>query len=274
MKNILVINDHSHEAEHAARMGLLIAQNIQADLLVANCFTYTGKLIEKTVAGSLYKDTGSEHYENDLHDELDRINHSLTGFKPKISTIDLPGASEGVLAGYAIRNQVDMIIRGVMPGGSTSMSNISSDSLLKKINCPLLLVPYGWHIKDIQRLCYIAELRYCRLDVVRYLARFAAPWRADVSIAHLCARGLAEMETQYAESVFEREILQKVSYARLLFTPVSECDVRRAVDVFIHGMGTDMLVLVNQCFHFQDVLGGASADSFPAHLTVPLLVFP
>jgi len=275
MKSILVINNHTPEAEHAAHTALLIAQHIQADLLLVNCYEYAGELMERTVAGSFYKDTGSDNYENDLQqDELHRLNQPLMGYTPKISTIDLQGSNEAVLAGFAIRNQVEMIILGVKPGSVNHPNKISGASLLKKVNCPLLMVPHGWPVKSIQRLCYIAELRYCRLDVVKYLSRFATSWRADVSIAHLCARGLPEMEARYAEKVFEQEIHHHVNYPRLLFTPVVESDIRRAVDVFIHAMDMDMLVLVNQCFHFQDVLGGPTVDDFPAHLTVPLLVFP
>lgn len=273
MKCILIINDHTPEAEHAARMALLVAQQIGTDLLLANCQEHTVELMEKTVAGSFYKNTGYDHYKNDLKDELHRLNQPLTGYKPNISTIDLPSVSEATLAGLAIRSEIGMIIRGVVPGMVNQTNKISNASLLKKVNCPLLLVPYGWHIKNIRRLCYIAELRYCRLDVVRYLARFAAAWKADVSIAHLCARTLPEMDAQYAERFFAREVHHPVGYPRLSFLPVAENDLRRAVDVFIHGMGTDILVLVNQCFHFQDVLGGPTVDNFPAHLTVPLLVF-
>jgi len=274
MKNILVINDHTPEAEHAARMALLIAQQTGADLLLANCHEYAGQLIEKSVVGSFYKDISYDHFENDLEDELHRLNQPLNGYKPQLSTVDLPGTGEAALASFIIRSDVGMIIRGAVPGVINTTGKISSASLLKKVNCPLLLIPYNWHIKKVQRVCYIAELRYCRLDVVRYLARFAAAWQADVSIAHLCARNLPEMDAQYAERVFAHEIHHPVGYSRLLFTPVAENDLRRAVDVFIHGMDMDILVLVNQCFHFQDVLDGPTVDNFPVHLTVPLLVFP
>jgi len=275
MKNILVINDYTPEAEYAAKIALLIARHIQADLLLANCHEYVGELMKRTVTSTFYKDTGFDNYENDLQNKLYHTDQQpLTGYTPKITTIDLQDTSEAVLAGFAIRNQVEMIVMGVMPGAVNQTSKISGASLLKKINGPLLLVPYGWSIKEIRRLCYIAELRYCRLDVVRYLSRFATSWRADISIAHLCARELPEMEARYAEKVFEQEIHHHVNYPRLLFTPVAECDARRAVDVFIHAMDMDMLVLVNQCFHFQDVLGGPTVDDFPAYLTVPLLVFP
>ncbi|WP_162847031.1 universal stress protein [Mucilaginibacter gracilis] len=274
MKTILVINDHSPEAIHAAKVGLLIAQHHHADLLLANCQTYAGKTLERAVAGGLYKDTGYARSENYLLDDLQCFNQSVNGFKPQISLAELSGAGEVAIAEFAAKNQVEMIVCGVMPDAGNPRSKLSNSKLLKKINCPLLLVPYGWEIKNIERMCYIAELRYCRLDVVTYLAHFAAPWPADVSIAHLCAKSLPEMEAKYAQTVFEQQYQNKVNYPRLLFTPVGERDVRLAVDVFIHAMNTDILVLVNQCFHFQDALGGSTVDHFPAHITVPLLIFP
>ena len=47
MKTILVINDDSFEAEHAAKFALVIAQKVQADILLANRQSETRKIIEK-----------------------------------------------------------------------------------------------------------------------------------------------------------------------------------------------------------------------------------
>ncbi|EHQ29515.1 universal stress protein [Mucilaginibacter paludis] len=274
MKPILVINDHSPQAEHAARMALLMAQRLHADLLLANCHAYEWQMLEKAVAGSFNKDTGYHHYENDLRDELYRLSHTSTGFKPEISPIDLSGSSEAALAGFVMGHEVEMIICGVGPGTGSRESHISSGSLLRKVNCPILLVPYGWRLRNIWRIYYLADLRNCRLEVVNYLARLAAPWLADVFVANLCANGLAEMEEHYAQRFFEQRFRRHVSYPRLHFTPVAGNNVRRALEVFIEAMSADLLVLSNGCLHFDDALNGATIDELPAHLTVPLLVFP
>lgn len=274
MKTILVINDHTPQAEHAAKAALRIAQHARTDLLIGSYYSYAEKMIERLVAGPVYKDTCHDHEENNLCDQLEWLNEALRGFKPKINAVDLSGGDEAMIAGYALRNNVDMIIVGIQADANAPKNGLSNALLLRKAHCPVLFVPYHWPIKAIERMFYIADLRYCRLDVVRSLVRLAAPLNAAVSIAHLCASSLPEMDVHYAESLFEKQIRDHVNYPPLSFTTVNERNVNRAIDVLIHGLRTDIIVLTNGGFHFHDVLGSSTIDDLPVDLSVPLLVFP
>lgn len=274
MKPILVINDHSPQAEHAARMALLMAQHLHVDLMLANCHACEEELLERTVAGGIHKDTGYHHHQNELRDELYRLNYSSAGSKSQIGSVNLPGAGEATLVGFAVDNQVGMIVRGVVPGTGPIQNHFSSGSLLKKINCPLLLVPQLWPLKRFERIYYMTDLRNCRLEVVNYLVWLAAPWSAEVSIALLCGDGLEEMEEHYARRLFEQQLRLHVSYPQLSFTSLRGYDVRLAVGVFTQIMNADMLVLAKNSFHFQEVMNECAKDELPVNLPVPLLVFP
>jgi hypothetical protein len=54
----------------------------------------------------------------------------------------------------------------------------------------------------------------------------------------------------------------------------NEQNLLTAIDVLIHGMETDLLVLVNHHFHFEEIMGRYASHIMPRHITTPLLVFP
>jgi hypothetical protein len=232
--------------------------------------------MEQVVSGSAPKNTGIDYpvrYLTDSLATLNTVNH--IGFNPEISEIDITGNDESQLSVLVNKKEIWMIFKGI---GDTLQvpprKKLNADFILKKVRCPILFVPLIWSLRDIQRLVYIADLRYCRLNVVRYIADFANFWSADVSIANLPASGLPAMEENYALGIFNEEIRNNVNYDKLLFQNINEKDLKTAIDVMINGLHNDLLVLLNHRFHFEEIIGKYIANILPAYITVPVLIFP
>jgi hypothetical protein len=138
----------------------------------------------------------------------------------------------------------------------------------------LLLLPEHYQVKDFERIAYLADLRYCQIPVVSYLAQLAGHYNSRVQVAHIAAKGLPDMEEHYAHSFFSEAICRKVKYNQLYFNNIREKDVQKVIDVLIHGMKTDMLVSVNRQFHFDELIGRCIDGRLPDHVAVPVLVFP
>jgi hypothetical protein len=274
MKTILIINDETAAAEHAAKFALCIAQKVNANIMLANTFIHNSKAAEKILAGQ------SDLAEIDFEDEnidgitgrLKMMNEAYDGFHPEISELDASDMDEKKLAEFINKNHIWMLVKGV--SAAYGGAGINVHQILNRVQCPLLLVPEIWSIKGMERLVYIADLRYCRIEIVRYLAELARPWNADLSIAHLSASGLPDMAEKYALSVFDEGISRNVNYDRLFFNNIKEKELITAVDVMINGLHNDLLVVVNHRFHFERIIGHKIIDTLPTHITVPLLVFP
>jgi hypothetical protein len=78
----------------------------------------------------------------------------------------------------------------------------NAHSILSKVLCPLLIVRAYWPVKGVERIVYVAELRYCHTQILRYLTQLARPLIADVSIANVTATGLPEIVVEYAQGLF------------------------------------------------------------------------
>ncbi|MCR8559593.1 universal stress protein [Mucilaginibacter sp. BJC16-A38] len=262
MKTILVFNDNSPAAKHAIAFAVNIAKTTEAAILLANTSKISNKLADMVAAGTV-----TESKDDDLAMEI------LT---PGIEELDISSMDENQIAGFVNSNQVWMMVKGMPnhPSELVAEDSINVQTILNKVLCPLLLVPVSWPIKQIERLVYITDLRYCRIKIVQYLTQLAKPHQADLLIAHLSAKGLPGIEQKYAIQLFNDQVTSNVKYEQLFFNNIKEDDLPTAVDVIINGMNNDLLVLVNHRFHFEEIIGRYLAATLPAHITIPLLIFP
>jgi hypothetical protein len=269
MKTILVINNATPEAGHAAKFALTIAQKMQANLLLANT-TRILSTVKVLTDGSLALGTDDALLEN-----LEHLNTGGDGFKPEITELDASSLNEAQLAEYIYKNDISMIVKGELDGVQSQVArrDINIHAVLNKVRCPLLLIPANWHIKDIERMAYISDLRYCRGYIISQMARVAQPWDASISVAHISVDGLPDIEEKHANNVF-KAATSSVKYDKLFFNNIKEKDLLTAVDVLINGMHNDLLVLINHRYHFEEIIGRYITDTLPLNVTVPLLIYP
>jgi hypothetical protein len=249
---------------------------MEADILLVNTTVINQMVTEKVLAGDVSKADIDEHPFPGILHHLNTLNEGQLSFKPAIKEFDVAVMTESEMIELVIKNRIWMMVKGMadIRTIADAKKNLNIHTVLNRVLCPLLLIPPHWELKDLERLVYIADLRYCRIQVVRYLADIAKSWNADLSIAHMSARGLPDMAENYALSVFSEEFSTKVNYDQLFFNNIKEKDLAKAVDVMINAMHNDVLVFVNHRYHFEEILGRYITDSLPLNITIPLLIFP
>ena len=273
MKTILVITDNSSAAEHAARFALLIAQTLRAKVLLAhNCPIEVGPAERVLASGNIKEPVCLEA--NHVFDHLTALNDASNGFKPEIDELNIADKEDSQLIEFINQDHIWMVVKGMAFDAITEVHQINLNSVLNRVQCPLLLIPENWPLKHIERIAYLADLRYCRIGIVRYLEELAGATGADLSIAHLSAKGLPHMAEDYALSVFSDEVSNNAQYERLFFNNIRERDLPTAVDVIINGLHANLLAVVNHRFHFEEIMGMYITNELPLYITVPLLIFP
>jgi nucleotide-binding universal stress UspA family protein len=273
MKTILVITDNSPAAEHAARFALLMAQTLSAKVVLAHNYP-TEAGVDKRILAEVSLDEVLCLESDRVFDHLVALNDAHDGLKPEIDEINIANKTDSQLIEFINQGHIWMVIKGMSHDAVASVREINLNSILNRVQCPLMLVPESWSLKYIGRIAYMADLRYCRVRIVRYLEELAGASGADLSIAHLSAKGLPPMAEEYASAVFSEEISVNARYDRLFFNNIRERDMPTAVDVIINGLHTDLLAIVNHRFHFEEIMGRYITNQLPLYITVPLLIFP
>lgn len=271
MKKILFINDGSDASVMAAKNVMHIAQQHHADILIAN-LKKKPKQVLVTAGRSGKQGLPVQELEQDLN--FDLFEATLDKFVPAINELDASSLVTSELADVINGQNIWMVVRGYATD-SASVSEIGGFcSILSRIGCPLLLLPDKGGIISFERIAYLTDLRYSQLNIVRFLASFGAPFNAHILLAHLAAKGLPDMEQTYAKSLFTETIGSIVRYEKLGFDNIKEKQTQKVLDVLVHGMQNELLVMVNNHLHCDEVIElfkGRQEDIPPA---VPFLIFP
>lgn len=268
MKTIVVVNDGTPDCVNAAKLAAGIALKTGAKILTLN----TANHVKRKPAEHLVLATTNI----DSHQEGLPLSHSAenTGFDnvDSAANVNVSHYTEIELARLINLNNCWMVIKGMAQ--KTKAEVFDFQSVLNRVLCPLMLVPEDFNPLDFERIVYLADLRYCRLQVVKFLAAFAGHYQANLLIANVSARGLPHMDNSYAVSFFNEVIGSNIDYGKLKLCNTGERSSDKAIDVIINGMHADLITLINHQFHFEDIVGRNIGPEMPSNIPVPLLIFP
>ncbi|GAB2984160.1 hypothetical protein GCM10027049_22250 [Mucilaginibacter puniceus] len=259
MKTILIIDDGTSAVTVATKLAMHIAGMIQAELTIAQTFHKSKASTPKVLAGNYHFDTGNDYI-------------GTQNLRKEIKTVQMPGANPADLAKLALQMDCWLVIKGCSEIGAGYKAP-DMQSLLNQLRCPLLLVPERWAGHQIHRITYIADLRYCRLNIMRYLTTMAKSLHAGLSLAHISAKDLPPIDEKYSRELFA-EIAYNSQSCFATFNNIREVDIHRAVDIIINHLHNDLIVLINHRFHFREIIGDRLTDRLPKQINIPVLLFP
>ncbi|WP_426671185.1 hypothetical protein ACPPVU_08105 [Mucilaginibacter sp. McL0603] len=277
MKNILIFNDFSPEAEHATQLALLLAGKTNSNLYVWNTFDK----YENPVAREL---AVAHANEEDAEIKADNTNWILklesklnweNGLLPVVKFIEGIDYSPLQVLSVVKKYDVGILVRGIT-GDGEEILHIEAEvlSCSTKSGCPILLIPEKFEYRMFEKIVYATDLRFCRREIVIFLTQLAKSINASVLIANISTQGLPHMEENYARTVFADTILSRDNQEHIYFSNIKERNVARALDILVNGMNNDLVVLVNNKFHFKELVGHNMPYTIPTNINVPLLIFP
>lgn len=273
MKNILVINDNSAEAKHAAEFALCIAQKMRANIVMANVYKHQHKIHKKVVNGAF---NDADEANLDIPAWVNFLKSLTSGFKPHITMLDHDGQDESKLADFINKHNIWLMVKGISADMAKSVAQRSFKAhiVLNKVRCPLLLIPKNRPIKAIENIAYITDLRYSRTQIAEYLTELVKPWQGSLSIAHLTAKGLPNITENCAIELFDSCTRQNVDCGPISFNYITETDFKIAADVMVNGLKNDILAIVNHHYYIEDLLCSNIKGTSLAADNIPVLIFP
>ncbi|HEY4327487.1 MAG TPA: hypothetical protein VGN20_26115 [Mucilaginibacter sp.] len=279
MKNILIFNDMSPETEHATELALLLAGTTNVRLYIWNTINKAEKPIAEAMiaAGTNKTLIKVPVNKNSWIEELESKVHLQTGLKTNVTFVnDVDFAAVNVLS-VVKRFNIGLLIKGIAEN-EDHISYIGRDALScsTKSGCPILLAPEKFPCKAFERIVYATDLRFCRRDVILFLSKLTMNLNASILVANIAANGLPYMEDNYALDVFNDMIAHsaRASNEHFYFNNIRERNIRKAIDVLVNDMHTDLLVLTNHRYHFNELLGASIPYILPGYIQIPVMIFP
>lgn len=224
---------------------------------------HTRSLILQAVTN---RNSGSQKYMPDWINigKQNSVNYNSGLDLTRVKTADASQFTERDLAAYIRKENCSMVI--------SRLKNcpLNLQVVLSHISCPVMLLPEEMEVRQISRIVYLTDLRYCE-PILSHLFKFK---NSSVLLAHICQQGLPDLTPEYGKQLFCDTFGRYTDSSELFFSQIKETNVEDIVDTLINTMRADMLVCVHRRFHFQQLLGDNLPKRFPAHVTVPLLIFP
>lgn len=273
MKSVFVINDNSIEAGHAAESALMMAKAINAKLIIGNRLIKSPKpAVSYAFSGTFESDMYSD---NTLLQKLSILNGIADGELTSIEQADISLMDSHKLASFINANNITLLmIHAGIVNSVNGKKLIDYQSVLNKINAPIFLMPSSWSFKMPVNITYITDLRYCRTDVLSYLTKVTLPFKTNIYVAHVAALGLPDLNPNFARQVFYEAASRCSHWEYLNYHHIPSKDISTVVDVLIHGMQNDALVLINHSQYYRYFIGKQLTLNQPDLLNIPLLLYP
>lgn len=269
MKTILFLNDYSAEAEHALAYTLILASSLKARILVWNLKEQSQNDFEAVMV-SAFESTGRVGQLNWIEKSKSRI--SLLEEEQPITTLSELDILTKSIHEIVTSHNIELIIKGVAGPFKAAVEGLRS--ILTKTYCPVLLISEDVQLRVPKHSVYLTDLRFCRHDVIRFLKRFKAEPSGQLSIAHLCYRGLPNLDEKYALTLFEDSVGLNHPNCNVTLTYIKDNDVHVATDVLVNMLNADLLALTYSGFHFRALTFENISQIVFRSLTIPILIFP
>ena len=278
MKSILVITDHSPEAENASLAALRIAQRVNANIIILHAAPF--KKHKRSLVYKHNHNNIAEEHQNvpvTFFDTLVELSRQGEGFKPLIKKVQF-NTPEAEIGHIVAKDEVWMVVVGLKASanaiGRPRLNKPAIQSIINKVSCPVIIIPQSCTAIHLERIVYMTDLRYCRLDIVKLLSKLATCFDANLILAHVAIANLPDMDERYAVDKFENEVHKDCGGAVTFFTHIKERDLKKAANIMIDVMQTDMIAFANHRFHFKELIGEHVSGAFLCHLPIPLIIFP
>lgn len=254
-----------------AVFALNLAQKIRANITVAS---YSAEFAREDLKIS---ETGSLVLQrSELLKTLFAHKKRLSDFRPVIQELELSGFTPEEIFRLTNDRDIYLVVRGMnefLPSALLNI-NVCITTLLGEIKCPVLVVPSSWDFSEFRKLVYLTDLRFCGIRTVNYIVDLAREWNSQVVIAHSKVSGLPEIDHKEANDIFVNEVHSHVNYKNVSMSMLDKARIPYIIKTVVHHYHADLLVFVNQHFHFDTFTKQYFKDRCALYEPVPMLIFP
>jgi hypothetical protein len=262
MGNILVFNSPALNTTSFVKFILKINQPIGGNLVIYDPLPNTSVLEPILVGDQACMDEDFFPDTDSLIDKLFRCNLREDFFTIQ-DDIDFDKISDTIT-----RNNISLLIASkedvLATGGCLSVTM----KLINKLTCPLLLVGNEDFVYP-DKISYLTDLRYCTVEAVRFLKRFAG----SIYVTHMTASGLTDIEDRYSQELLAR-FSAKLNYKKTFLRNIKGKAKEKTLELITREVGVNCLVIESgKHIHLEDFLL-CEADSLRNYHSLSLLILP
>lgn len=281
MKTILILTDFSENASHAALEGVMLSQQIHANLLLLN--TNTSQPVIPQYAGDINVIDEFNNWETESKSNLKKLAESLEPLmlhpdllrKPSIHFQTGIGSLSHMVKEIIRHKDIDLIVMGAPAGGTIAHLLTGSDtfSVIDHATRPVLVVPPVAEIEKFEKVVFATNYNMSDLDGIRYLVKLGNVFNYKLEIVHVDLYGQHEAG-ENKEEIFLKHV-HRLKYPQISFSKIYGKDVAGRLNSLCEKEAASLLAFVHYRNSFlAELLQLGVVKEALQKQVVPVMVFP
>jgi len=269
MKTIIIASDYSATANNALQYAASLARVFKADLLLFNVFHPSVH-----VSNSLVSAGAMDHIIKNNEDQLNQL-AAETARQYQINVTGVSRAADTIeaLEDYISSHPADLLVMG-MDSGLTEyqLFGNTTTAAIRRLKCPVLVVPNDVPFKNIQKILYACEYTYLHqdnhLDLLREITRRFA---AELRVFHVETEALTPAVVNDQIRVIDA-LMKNVDHT---YTFAENADIIEGIIQEVEEWPADLLVMVpHKAGFWESLLKVSNTREMALRTRIPLLILP
>ncbi|WOK04743.1 universal stress protein [Imperialibacter roseus] len=272
MNTIIIATDYSPAANNALQYAANLASVVKADLVLFNSYH-----LSPHAANGLVSPTALEQMIDHNNSDLQKLaNETARKYGLKVSWVSKASDTIGELSQFAADRNADLVVMGMETNLiEYELFGNTTTAAIKRLNCPVLVVPGDVPFKGIQKILYAYE-HTCldqdnHLDLMKEIARKFA---AELQVFHVDTKAKAGAAVAVEDEMISAvdNLLEDVDHS---YSVIGSSKIGEGIVKGVEAFQADLLVIVPHKTGFlESLLKGSNTRSMTLKTRVPLLVLP
>jgi len=268
LKKILTPTDFSSASEHGVDYAARLASMLQSELILFHVNEAPSLMPAEPVVFLDYTFIGAE-----IKRDLEKLKESIANRYQlkRIHSLSVPGFVVDEIKAETEQENVDLVVMGA---DDTSLFTESvSQSVIDRVNCPVLSVPSGAIVKKPQLIAFVTDYQYHDIRILRYLSSVLEPLNARIAIIY-CQEDLESPDADLIREFYD-QARNAVGEERVDFHSVgSVTGGEDSLEMILPRLGADWCSTV---LKRRSIINRIAAKSplkdLSMHLNIPFLAF-
>jgi len=280
MKKILILTDHSDNAEHAAAQAVRLAAKTHANLLLAHSYPLVPVSPYAPVIAMPYDNLAMEEQNKwELKrqaEALEELTSSLSSEvrRPSVHFTQQLGAPGELIKDLSRENDIDCIVLGESSNNAADHFLFGSDTrkILDSADQPVLIIPKGVDLVDISKVIFATDFDEHDLIALKYLTNLGKTYHFELIVTNV---GTPDHPTSHDKAEFFKKRIEKFGYDKLSYYEIGGADIAARLDSFCRAQHASLLGIGHRQRLFLGRIGHKSiARSVLHHKRLAVMVFP
>ncbi len=275
MKNILLPTDFSENSVNAIKYALRFFEKRNCNFYLLHTFTpasyHSGKAFQNFTSMELVhatRDAAAEKIKAliaDLKSEFKNQKHHLKW------VVDF-NLLIGKIRSMVKEKNIDLIIMGTQGANGAKEIFLGTHTMytIKKVNCPVLAVPSGYHYKKPEEILFATDYNILRPQDLRFLEYYIGLHSARLHILNVYTETLDEKQREH-----RKQLSEFLKDRKPVFHLTEGDDIPEAVEAFQKENNIDLMMMVHKKHSFfENILFKPVINQLVYHTNVPFMVMP